>query len=391
MKTFAGAYVNLLKTSIGSGVLSFPYLFKTYGIVTTVLFTVLSGFFATTGLVLLTVCSQTLGRSADLSKLASQAFPYARIFVDFAVFAKCFGVSLSYVIISKQLLPSVIETSLQRKSFFSSPPICLSIFLAFVGPFAYFTKLDRLKYTSFIGVFSILLVIMAAMFRYVEKDGPDADILYFTPISLGWLTGLGKFIFSFTCHQNIFAVNAELEDNSVRRMKKLILTVSLSSFSLYMSFGLTNYLLYGNAVMDNVLSNYPQDFLATIVRGLYVIVMGVSYPLQLAPARCYFMNMVGISTRTKKYRMIHFFITTVLIFLTYLIAVSGAELGIVYSIVGATASCFMCLILPALFYFNLDIERSLWLTIMGYFAFLFGIIVFATTVFALAIGNSHHA
>lgn len=390
MKTFAGAYVNLLKTSIGSGVLSFPYLFKTYGIAMTILLTVVSGFFATTGLILLTECSQVLGREADLSKLASLTFPYARIFVDFAVFSKCFGVSLSYVIISKQLLPSVIEAFVHRKSFFSSPPVCSFIFLAFVGPLAYFTKLDKLKYTSFIGVSSILLVIAAAVFRYTETSETSTDIIYFAPISLGWLTGLGKFIFSFTCHQNIFAVNAELEDNSVGRMKKLILTVSLSSFSLYISFGLTNYLLYGNDVTDNVLNNYPQDLLATIVRGLYVIVMGVSYPLQLAPARCYFMNIIGISTKTKKYMVIHFLITTILISLTYLIALSGAELGIVYSIVGATASCFMCLILPALFYFNLDIERTLWLTVTGYFAFLFGIVVFATTIFALVISNSHH-
>ncbi|ELA41293.1 uncharacterized protein VICG_01666 [Vittaforma corneae ATCC 50505] len=242
MKTFAGAYVNLLKTSIGSGVLSFPYLFKTYGIVVTVFLTLITGLFATTGLVLLMICSQVIGRTADLSKLAAQCFPYARIFVDLAVFLKCFGVSLSYVIITRQLLPPILESLFERApdvnpSLFASPSITLLIFLGFVGPFTYFSKLDKLKYTSFVGIFSIVLVILAAVARYIHTDTTDVKIAFFLPITIDWLAGMGKFIFSFTCHQNIFAVNAEIEDNSLPKMKKLICTVSMSSFTLYMTFG----------------------------------------------------------------------------------------------------------------------------------------------------------
>lgn len=388
MKTLAGAYVNLLKTSIGSGVLSFPYLFKTYGIFLTVALTLVIGLFATTGLVLLTICSQVIGRSADLSKLAAQCFPYARTFVDLAVFLKCFGVSLSYVIITRQLLPPILESLFEEApnvspSLFASPSITLLIFLGFVGPFAYFSKLDKLKYTSFVGIFSIILVIFAAVFRYAHTDTTGVKIAFFAPVTVDWLTGMGKFIFSFTCHQNIFAVNAEIEDNSFPRMKKLICAVSMSSFTLYMTFGMANYMLYGSAVSENVLKSYPSDLLATFVRSLYVVVMGVSYPLQMAPARAYFLNMVGISRRVKKYKMIHFTATTILVLLTYLIAISGVHLGIVYSIVGATASCFMCLILPALYYFNLEIEKTLPLTIAAYLSFLLGVFIFTTTIFAL--------
>lgn len=386
MKTFAGAYVNLLKTSIGSGVLSFPYLFKTYGILCAVGLTLITGIFATTGLVLLTICSQGIGRTADLSKLAAHCFPYTKIFVDLAVFLKCFGVSLSYVIITRQLLPSIFGATFAAPSsaaFFASPPIALLVFLGLIGPFSYLSRLDRLKYTSFIGVFSIVLVILAAGARYATTDTSAVKIFVFAPITADWLVGLGKFIFSFTCHQNIFAVNAEIEDNSLPRMKKLIIAVSSSSFVLYMSFGMLNYMLYGSSVSDNVLKSYPTDSLALVVRSLYVVVMAVSYPLQMAPARAYLLNMMGITNTTKKYRIIHFVVTTFLIITTYVIAVSGVRLGLVYSIVGATASCFMCLILPSLFYFNLDVERTLYLTLAAYFSFLLGVFIFTSTIFAL--------
>lgn len=388
MKTFFAAYVNLLKTSIGSGVLSFPYLFKTYGIVSTVFLTLLTGIMATTGLVLLTICSQGLGRNADLSKIAAQCFPYARIFVDLAVFLKCFGVSLSYVVITRQLLPpiltSVFETAETVNSkFISYPSISLLIFLGFIGPFAYFKKLDNLKYTSFLGISSIILVIFAAIFRYIKTDTSNVELLLFAPITINWITGMGKFIFSFTCHQNIFAVNSEIVDNSLPNMKKLIFSVSFSSFFLYMTFGMSNYMIYGSSVLENVLNSYPSDTLGTIVRGLYVIVMGVSYPLQMAPARTYLLNLVGITQQTKKYKIIHFLSTTILVMATYFIAISGVQLGLVYSIVGATASCFMCLIFPALFYFNLEIRKTVTLTIAAYLSFILGVFIFITTIIAM--------
>lgn len=385
MKTFGAAYINLLKTSIGSGVLNFPYLFKTYGMYPTIFLTIISGLFAATGLILLSICAQEIGRTADLSTLSRRAIPHARFLVDLAVFIKCFGVSLSYIIITKQLLPSFIETVTQRQSFWSRPWVCLIFFLTAIGPFAYLIKLDKLKYTSLLGIISILIVTSAAVFRYYVKTVDDVVIRKVTPFSVAWLGGLGKFIFSFTCHQNIFAANTEMTDNSLPRLKKLVYCVASSSFILYMSFGLTNYWLYGDNVADNVLRNYPQDYLATVVRGLYVIVMGVSYPLQVAPARAYFFNMINLPIVKRKPNFLHFITTSIIIMATYLIAISGTELGLVYTLVGATASTFMCLILPALFYFNLEVEKTVQLTIVAYCAFLFGIIVFATTLLSIGL------
>lgn len=389
MKTFLAAYVNLLKTSIGSGVLSFPYLFKTYGIVTSIFLTVLSGFFATCGLILLTICSQGLGRSADMSKLATQAFPNARVVVDLAVFLKCFGVSLSYVIITKSLIPHVLTALNASSSFLMNSTVNLLIFLGFVGPFAYFNKLDNLKYTSFIGVFFIFLVIVSVAIRYFSSS-ESAETVLFQPVTLDWTTGLGKFIFSFTCHQNIFAVNAELDDNSFPRMKKLIQTVAFSALFLYLTFGIFNYLLYGSDITNNILEKYPDDILGTFARLLYIIVMGVSYPLQMAPARIYLMNMFHMPDNGKNSRMLRFLVTTILIVCTYILAISGLELGLVYSIVGATASCFMCLMLPALFYLNLDIPKTIYLTLVSFLSFIFGILVFVTTIISLIVKNTQN-
>lgn len=431
MKTLASAYVNLLKTSIGSGVLNFPYLFKTYGLVTTIFLTVMTGLFASTGLYLLMICSQDVGRGADLGKLAQSSIPWAAVLIDTAVFMKCFGVALSYMVIAGTLLPSVFVT-FSDSLLLKYKPFCLGLFVTVVAPFCYLKKMDALKYTSFLGLLCIVFVIIAGIFRYTYDSAivPAKLSLMSTTPNVVWLGGLGKFVFSFTCHQNIFYVFTELENNSLKRMKKLICITAGSAFVLYMSFGISNYLMYGEEVKDNVLMNYPEDYLTGVVHLLYVIVMGVSYPLQLAPGKNYMMNIIGriidledkelienehenilqsnriileeenitdiapnetnlINHSTHKPNKLKEYVDrivlTVMIILTYAIAVSGVGLGLIFALVGATASTFMSMILPAVYYLHSDIEKTMLLTLISYVSFLFGVFVFFTTIISLGL------
>lgn len=378
--SFLSCFVTLLKTVIGSGALSFPYLFKTYGILTTCILTFISGSFAIVGLILYINCAKEIGREATLSELAQVAMPYTKLLVDFSVFLKCFGVSLSYLIITRQLISPVFKILTGILNISSS--ILLLIFIIIIGPICYFDKLNKLKYTSLCGILSVIFVIIASIYRYKHTIIPQSIIIkYTTPINKTYLNNIGKFVFSFTCHQNIFTIHSEMSNNSFRNMKRLIYSVTITALSLYLTFGYYNYLLYGQNVKDNIIMNFPNDSLGIIVRSLYIIVMGVSYPLQVNPCRIYLIKMLNINE--KKYPSIRFIATTLIIMLTFCIAISNMDLGLVYSIIGATASTFMCLIFPALFYFNMDIDRSILLDVLGYLSFLFGVLVFVSTIYGM--------
>jgi amino acid permease len=355
----------------------------TYGIIPSIILTCVSGLFAVVGLILYVLCADENGRNTTLSELASIYMPYSKFLVDFSVFLKCFGVSLSYLIITRQLLPVVIKTVFGN-TILDNPKTLLIVFLAFTGPFCYFQKLDKLKYTSFCGVVAIFFVVLATVYRYAKTEVPNNIIvLYFTTPNINYLSGFGKFVFSFTCHQNIFAIHSEMDDNSVPRMKKLIYFVAFSALILYIPFGLINYLLYGQMIKDNIIQNYPNDVLATIVRFLYVIVMGVSYPLQVNPSRTYLIKMIGIKFKEQEAKILSFIVTTLIILMTYGIAISGMDLGLVYTIIGATASSFMCLIFPSLFYFHMDTPKPTSLVVLSYLSFLFGVFVFSATIYSV--------
>ncbi|EOB14050.1 Putative aminoacid transporter [Nosema bombycis CQ1] len=69
--------------------------------------------------------------------------------------------------------------------------------------------------------------------------------------------------------------------------------------------------------------------------------------------------------------------------MTYGIAISGMDLGLVYTIIGATASSFMCLIFPSLFYFHMDTPKPTSLVVLSYLSFLFGVFVFSATIYSV--------
>jgi amino acid permease len=380
--TLASGYITLLKTSIGSGILSFPCLFKTYGLVVGILLSIVSAGLSVLGLFLYAIGCNEIGRGTSLSVLADRSVPYTRFLVDCSVFLKCFGVAVSYLIITKQLLP-VLLTTLFGPSWLFGPNFILFVFLCVIGPFTFFNKLDRLKYTSLCGISAIVVVTAAALYRYeYTARMHSTNVAYFVPVSHEWLGGFGKFVFAYTCHQNIFIIHSEMEDNSLPRMRRLIFMVAISAIVIYLTFGTANYMLYGDSVKDDVLENYPNDVLASIVRGLYVIVMGVSYPLQVNPCRRYLINMLNIPSKYQGAKL-SATVTSIILIATFSLAVSGMGLGIIYSLIGATASTFIALIFPALIYLNLEIERSIPLILLSYLAFLYGVFVFSTSIFSI--------
>lgn len=381
MGKFVSGYVNLLKTAIGSGILTYPYLFKSYGVIVTILISIIASALSFSGLLLYIVCSDKLNGNVTLSSLANHAIPKSKFFADFAICFKCFGVAVSYLIIIRQLFPPVLIYLFDRQ-FFTKPSIALLLFLVVTSPVSYVRKIDKLRYTSFCGLFCILIVIMTVVCKLINYGPIELEnVKLVAPISILWLTGIGKLVFSFTCHQNMFTVQNEMEDANLAKTLRLALLTIMSALTIYIIFGLANYLIYGQLITDNILETYPSDGLTTFVQGLYVLVMGFSYPLQINPCRLYILEMLNMNDpKNRDLDIRNIGLTTVLLASTYSIAATGIKLGVVYSVIGATASSLVCLIFPAVFYLNMDGSKTLAMRILSYIMVVSGILIFMTSV-----------
>jgi amino acid permease len=121
---------------------------------------------------------------------------------------------------------------------------------------------------------------------FLEDNAPECrgDVEAWTD-PIGTLKNLAIFVFSFTCHQNVFSVVNEIKNRTQLRVNMVITAAIGSALLLYLIVATEGYRTYGSNVMGNILLNYPQTALVTIMRISISVMVILSYPLQLDPAR----------------------------------------------------------------------------------------------------------
>lgn len=128
----------------------------------------LSGCASAFGLYLLTRCAQRIGRSSSFSALSQVTYPSLAVVFDVAIALKCFGVSLSYLIIIGALSPKVVlsfaekgrdvpDILLDRKSW-------ITIAILILTPIVFLRTLNALRYTSYVALVAVAQLIFVGAF-----------------------------------------------------------------------------------------------------------------------------------------------------------------------------------------------------------------------------------
>ena len=143
---------------------------------------VFSGGVAAFGLYLLSLCAaKAPHRRASFFAVAEMTFPKAAVFFDAAIAIKCFGVSIryvllyssavdrevkhahSYLIIVKSLMPNVVaalyhdltDADTNPPEWALSGHVWISLLMLILVPLSFLRKLDSLRHTSYIALFSV--------------------------------------------------------------------------------------------------------------------------------------------------------------------------------------------------------------------------------------------
>jgi len=263
---------------------------------------------------------------ASFYSVAQAALPEFTILIDFAVAIKCFGVATGYFITVADCMVQVFvfflspekDSSSSISKLFISRQFWVITALLLVLPISFFKTLDSLKFTS---LFSLILIYSLAIGIVFYAQGildpcpitengypPEVPLdqlsmydhlsnttstnpatchgsteYFSTPTDT--LSNLPIFVFSFTCHQNIFSIYNELSNRTQSRLKKVISTSILSALFLYSIVAMEGYKTFGNHVKGDILLNYPQTMEVTLMRIGIAIMVILSYPLQLDPSR----------------------------------------------------------------------------------------------------------
>ncbi|EHY57430.1 hypothetical protein HRR83_002913 [Exophiala dermatitidis] len=402
--SWTSSVVNLLNTIVGAGVLAMPLAMSHMGILLGTIVILWAGATAGFGLYLQTRCAAYLERgSASFFALSQITYPNAAVIFDAAIAIKCFGVGVSYLIIIGGLMPGVVRGFVDEDrlaTFMLDRHFWITAFMLVVIPFSFLRRLDSLKYTSVIALISIGYLVILVVYHFLAHDTlPDGH--YQTPLRVfkwaGAVPALSSFpviVFAYTCHQNMFSILNEIANNSHFHTSSVVFASNGTAATIYIMVAITGYLSFGNEVGGNIVAQYAPSVSTTIGQAMIVVLVVFSYPLQVHPCRASVDAVLkwrpsnklksvlrstsatpssvdsspprdtpllqpGRKQRNGEMGEVRFAaITTVIIILSYIVAMTVSSLEAVLAYVGSTGSTAISFILPGLFYYKISSPDS---------------------------------
>ncbi|KAI9783306.1 MAG: hypothetical protein M1816_001438 [Peltula sp. TS41687] len=375
-----------------------PLALSNMGIVLGVLVIIWAGVTAGFGLYLQTRCARYLqSGSSSFAALSQLTYPNASVVFDAAIAIKCFGVGVSYLIIIGDLMPVVVRAfgpHSKTLQFLDDRHFWVTVIMLIVIPFVFLRRLDSLKYASVVALMAVSYLVVLVTAHYFMgdtiKDRGTVKVFKWAG-PLPTLSSFPVVIFAYTCHQNMFGILNELADNSPARTISLIGTSVGSACFTYLLVAITGYLSFGDNVSGNIIRNYPPSTALTICRVAIVLFFMLSYPLQAHPCRASIDAVLkwrprGRSNKSPRGDSSNLLssplaplrgptgahskcegtmsetrfamISTVIIVLSYLVAMTVTSLEKVLAYVGSTGSTAISFILPGLFYYKISDPES---------------------------------
>lgn len=388
--TLASGIGNLLNTIVGTGMLSFPMAMASSGIIPGIITCLFSGAVAAFGLHLLSICAtRTAHRKASFFAVSRLTFPKAAVFFDAAIAIKCFGVSISYLIIIKGLAPNVVKALFHNLSPDTQLPAWsldgrtwVSFFMLFLAPLCFLRRLDSLRHTSFVALFSVAYLVVVVVVCYIHPpkgSSPPGEVHLFH-FTGHFISTFPVQVFAYTCAQNLFPIYNELYQNTQKRMNMVIGTSIGTAAGIYEVVAILGYLTFGSRVGSNIIAMYPSTSLFIAFGQLAIVILVMfSYPLQVHPCRNCLDKVFGATKKTlpaaqdeddddatdvserfdpdhgtgDMSEAKHLSLTVIIVLLGYIIAYFVNSLQLVLSFVGSTGSTTISFILPGILYYKM--------------------------------------
>jgi amino acid permease len=181
----------------------------------------------------------------------------------------------------------------------------------------------------------------------------------------------------------MFSILNEIANNSHFRTTGVVAASIGTAASTYILVGITGYLSFGNSIGGNIVSMYVPALSATIARAAIVVLVMFSYPLQAHPCRASVDAVLrwrwdskassGSSNssphrnpllpRANRPHVVmsdtrFAVITTIILVMSYAVAMTVSSLEAVLAYVGSTGSTSISFILPGLFYYKISSPDS---------------------------------
>ena len=356
----------MAKTMIGVGLLGLSCATAYCGWVLGIFLLLVAGAAAMFTLHLLNcMIMQSDTRHVSFYSIAEKHAPWSRWIVDVAIAVKSLGVGTAYFQVYGtqmtsfilSMAPDIEQTTMSR---FTLRTLVILGGLLIMIPVCFRKSVSKTTIINVCGIVGITYIVILGI---VYTD-VDYSLVGTSTWPLGTFPQIASkipiFIFTFTCHQNMFLVGEDMKDRTRPKLDTVALLAELVGLCLFLPALICPYLTYGGYVKSNFLESMNANKLinqdvAVLCGGLALAIAEISaFPLQLFPCRKSTMVLItrgGLDTLSvdseKKLRRI---LTAVILSATCLISIFVENLGITLSLVGIIGSNTICYIMPTFLY-----------------------------------------
>eukprot|EP00164_Ancoracysta_twista_P003027 GFYU01004038.1.p1 GENE.GFYU01004038.1~~GFYU01004038.1.p1 ORF type:complete len:529 (+),score=110.10 GFYU01004038.1:289-1875(+) len=347
-----GGVFNLCSATLGAGALSLPIAFSQAGIITGTLLLML-GAVATIYSIHLLLHAAKVANLYSYEDLAVKYFGKKfAIVVEVSILLFCFGTCVAYIVAAGDILHTLANSMFPDAGIISDRTFLMCIFVAAIMfPLSLIEEINSLRYSSLLGVMSIVYLVIAIMINSIMKmstDGFDhgAPVMFNKPMST--IQAFPVVMFAFTCQTNVYSIYCELVRPTRRRMNKVVHRSVLTSFMIYIVIGIFGYLQYEHDVAGNILKNLDiHNPMLAAGEATVTLTVILAFPLNIFPTR--FTIEMMFFTDKEPSRVRHFTITILLVGMALLLAIYVPSINVVFSLLGSTTSAFVCYVVPAMF------------------------------------------
>jgi amino acid permease len=370
--TIPNEVFNLVKSIVGSGVLSLPYGVAAFGnapsalIPAVALIAVMGGLSAYTFGLIGRVCEST--KSDSYSQAWDRSVKSGSWLIALSCFTDCFAGNLSYSMILADTFQRLAVTA--GFAALTRTQALLGVTGVVLLPLCLLKNLNSLAPFSLVGIAGMLYTTLAMGVRYFGQSYAPGGA-FFVPGAtapafgdVGAAGALDPKVLILTCmlsnayiaHFNAGRFLAELKNPTMKRFNQVIawsFGTAIALYGIITSFG---FLTFGSAADGLVLNNYSTaDKLMSLSRIAVAISITFSYPLIFVGSRDGILDLFNVKNRNNN---VLNGLTVGLMAIVTVLASKLTDLGIVAAIGGATFGTALVFVYPVIMFLKSKVRTK---------------------------------
>lgn len=353
----------LSKTAIGVGLLGLAAATAVCGWILGIVLLVVAGTSAMFTLHLINcMIIKMEKRHVSFYTVAERYAPFSRWIVDVAIAVKSLGVGTAYFqVYGNEMARFVTRVAPQvsdSMSFFTLRVLIILLGLVVMIPICFRKSVSKTAIINVLGILGITYIVIIGIV-FTDPEYPSGSTsLAPTGDFVSIAAKFPIFIFTFTCHQNMFLVGEDMRDRSQKKLDLVAFISHLTGWLLFLPALVCPYVTYGSSVKSNFLDSLAANTeigksFAVLMGGLALGIAEISaYPLQLFPCRRSTMVLVsrGRDLSVHEERKLRRILTGSILLLSTVIAIFVQDLGVTLAVVGIIGSNTICFIMPSFLY-----------------------------------------